>query len=222
MENRRLASLVVFASALFWGQSGIVPALAAQTIAIPPGDGKPVMTDGVFHPQEWADAASLALGETVEFFYKEHGDHVFFGAHCGDLGKPFTVDLYLAGSDGRIHQLHASAQLGERVLVPNAEDPAWVWGYSPGWYANEVRWDQPKAQSLMDEGQTRTEAQREALFQYDGFEFQIRRDKFPGNEWLLRVEIRSYPDYDSSLVHPDGTSRTSTEGWLRLAFPVGS
>jgi hypothetical protein len=177
------------------------------------------MTDGLFHPEEWEDAAFLDLGETAELFLKEQGGHVFVGVHCGDLGKPFTMDLYLAGSDGEIHQLHASAQIGERTLTPGEEDPPWIWGYSPDWYANEVRWNQPMAQSLIEEGETRTEAQRAALFEYHGFEFQLRREKFQGNEWFLRVEIRSYPDFDSPLIHPEGTSRDDTDGWLRLALP---
>lgn len=226
MSNRQTISLAVSAVVVFGSLLGAVSPITAQAITVPTGDGRPVMTDGLFHSEEWADAALLALGETVQLSLKEHSGHVFVGVHCGDLGRPFTMDLYLAGSEGEIHQLHASAQIGERVLIPDEESPRWVWGYAPGWYANEVRWNQPMADSLMEEGETRTEAQRAALFEYDGFEFQILRERFPGSEWLLRVEIRSYPNFNSPLIHPEGTSRDGTEGWLRLILdndwsPVG-
>ena len=210
--------LVSFVVASVWSIAGAAQPLTTQTIAVPAGDGIPVMTDGVFLSEEWADAISLPLGETAELFLKEHGGHVFVGVHCGNLEKPFSVNLYLAGPGGNIHQLHGSAQIGERILTPGEEDPAWIWGYSPGWYANEVRWNQLEAQALMEEGNTQSEAVKAALFGHDGFEFQLLRDKFPGNEWILRVEIKSYPDYESPLIYPEETSSDHTDGWLRLSL----
>jgi len=221
MSSRPTKTGAFIAAVLLYGLTGAVGITEAQTIAVPTGDGRPVMTDGLFHPEEWADAASHPLGETVELYLKEFRGHVYVGVHCGELDKPFSMDLYLAGSDGEIRQLHTSAQIGERALTPGEEDPPWIWGYSPDWYANEVRWNQPMAHSLMEEGETRTEAQRAALFDYDGFEFQILRDKFSGNEWLLRVEVRSYPDFDSPLIHPEGTPRDRADGWMRLVFNGG-
>ena len=74
------------------------------------------------------------------------------------------------------------------------------------------------AESLMEEGLDRDEAQRRALFPYDGFEFQLKRSKLPGAEWLMRIEIRHSPDFDTPLVYPTGTEAKSTEGWLRASF----
>jgi len=44
-----------------------------------------------------------------------------------------------------------SAQIGERLLDPTVdddEDPAWRWGNSDQWYANEIRWDQVRLREL--------------------------------------------------------------------------
>lgn len=196
------------------------PELQAQHLVVPTGDGRPVMTDGVFASGEWEDAHRVSIGETVYLHVKEHMGHVFIGVDCGELGKPFVVNLFIGASGGEIHELHASAQIGERVLSPEGqEDPHWIWGSSPGWYANEVRWNQPMAQSLMEDGVDRDEAQRQALFKYQGFEFQILRSKFREKEWVLRVEVLSSPDFDVPLVYPTGTLPKNPEGWLRLSLP---
>jgi hypothetical protein len=193
--------------------------LLAQSVSVPTSDGRPVMTDGILEAEEWEDAYELAMGGTALLMVKEHRGHVFVGVDCGSLGKPFVVNLYLKAPGAEILQLHASAQLGERVLaVEGEEDPPWVWGNSSGWYANEVRWNQPMAESLVAEGFSRDEAQRRALFPYDGFEFQLKRSKLHGAEWLMRIEIRHSPDYDTPLVYPEGTDAKSTEGWIRASF----
>lgn len=218
MPGRQTVSSTFIALMLLGGTCGAISPTTAQTISVPTGDGRPIMTDGAFLPEEWADAASHPLGETATLYLKEHHGHVFVGVYAGELGRPASINLYWAVPGGRIHQFHGSAQIGERILTPGEEDPPWIWGYTPGWYANEGRWDQPKANALMEEGHTQTEAIRETLFRHDGFEFQIRREKFPGNEWLLRVEIKSDPDYDSPLIYPEGTSWDNPEGWLRLVL----
>ena len=193
--------------------------LLPQSITIPTSDGRPVLTDGLLEIEEWGDAFRFEIGQTAIVLVKEHRGHVFVGIDCGELGKPFSMDLFLSAPGAGIHQLHASAQLGERVLGREEdEDPMWVWGNASGWYANEVRWNQPMAESLVAEGLTRDEAQRRALFPYEGFEFQVKRSKVPGDEWLMRFEIRSSPDYDAPLVYPSGTAGRDTQGWLRASF----
>ena len=179
------------------------------------------MTDGILDPEEWGDADRISIGESAHLHLKEYGGYVFIGVDCGDLGKPFAVNFFFVTQEGNALELHTSAQIGERLLVPGEVDPPWIWGLSPDWYANEVRWNQTMAQALMEGGQTRDEAQRRALFDYDGFEFQIRRSKIPGNVWLMRVEIRSSPDYDSPLVFPAGTLVFPSGDWLELTFDPG-
>ncbi|MFC1661653.1 hypothetical protein ACFL3S_09415 [Gemmatimonadota bacterium] len=177
------------------------------------------MTDGLLDQEEWADASRLSLSDSVELRLKEYRGHVFIGLVFRGLGRPFVANLFVQPGDRKIHQLHASAQIGERILSPGeGDDPPFVWGYSPGWYANEVRWVNAKTQSLTESGADPDEAQRESLFPYDGFEFELLRSRFEGSEWLLRVDVLAYPDYHTPIVFPAGTTRKNTEGWFRLMF----
>ena len=216
MSKKRIGKLFLVGVMFFGGE------VEGQSVAVPVSDGRPVMTDGLLGEGEWGDALSIPVGNSVILYLKEHRGHVFVGLHCGDLEKPFAANLFLVGSDGSLHELHVSAQIGERVLAKGeSEYPGWVWGYSPGWYANEARWDQSRAEALITEGWSRTEAQREALFPQDGFEFQILRSRFPSEDWIFRLEVLFSPDYDSPLVFPAGTSGIDPEGWMRLSFPSG-
>ena len=129
------------------------------------------------------------------------------------------VDLFIQPTGQEIYQLHVSAQIGERVLGGSAEeDPPWVWGHSPDWYANEVRWNRAQEERLIAEGVSEGEAQSRANFPYDGFEFQVRASKFESSEWQIRIEVPSAPDYDAPFVFPPETVRRSTDGWLVLTL----
>jgi hypothetical protein len=199
-------------------QGGAVPVLqeSAGPVTVPETDGVPVMIDGVFSEEEWDNALLVDASEAVKIYLKQERGHVFVGVLCIRLMSP-TMDLFIQPGDQEIYQLHTSAQIGEIVLREgDSEDPPWVWGYSPDWYANEVRWDQRQREELIAQGMDRDRAQIETLFPYDGFEFQIRASKFESSEWRIRVEVRSAPDFDAPFVFPPHTQRRSTEGWLTL------
>jgi hypothetical protein len=190
------------------------PGIQAQEVArVPETDGPPVLLDGTFSPGEWADAVSIDAG-VVGLFLKQEKGHVLLGVRCRGLTSP-VVDLYVEPLGGEIHQLHASAQLGERTVPSDgSEPPPFTWGRSPFWYANEVRWDEGRRRQLINEGMEAGEAQMETLFPYDGFEFQIRRDKFGAAQWRVRLEVWSAGG--NTLVFPAGTRPGDATGWLVL------
>jgi hypothetical protein len=192
-----------------------------RAIAVPEGDGRPILTDGIFTPGEWDDARTITIARNVRLLLKRDSGFVFLGvrfdkAHASDFHG--SVDLFLS-SDGRaIRQLHAGAQLGERPLngAADLEDaPAFEWGDTRDWYANESRWSEPKLAAQMKEGKPRDEAQRAAMYESDGYEFQIRRSKFDSDTWLLRLRVFVPPDLTREFI-PAGTSFTSTADWFRL------
>ena len=116
-------------------------------------------------------------------------------------------------------QLHASAQLGERALSPPGEgDPEFVWGRTTDWYANEVRYDRSLRDSLEAAGDGDRAAIRRSIYPYDGFEMQIRRGKFHGSPWRLRIEVAAGPEYQDPLVFPAGTERKEVKGWALLSL----
>ncbi len=190
---------------------------SSDTVEVPTGAGTPVLTDGIFSPGEWDDAARLVVNDSITLYFKQYDGHVFLGVHCPELTVP-VFDLFLAPETGVVHQLHISAQLGERVLnaaSDDADDPAFVWGRTTGWYANEIRWDERRLQAIVESGaKTRDEAFPDVVFPLEGAEFQIKRAKFGSAPWHLRLEILWQGSYDDPLVFPAGTSRKGTTDWI--------
>ncbi len=191
-----------------------------RAVRVPEGNGKPILTDGVFSPGEWDDALKVPIRPNIELLLKRSAGFAFIGIRY----MPFTlsvVDLFISPDGKSIRHLHVSAQLGERLLnaTPGQDDdPEFVWGDTAGWYANEIRWNERKVQALIKEGKDSGEAQQASLYTYDGFEFQIRQSKFGSDEWLVRIESPTAPDWEKPVVFPGGTDAASTRGWLKLVF----
>jgi hypothetical protein len=192
------------------------PAPPAE-IAVPEGQGAPVITDGLFSPGEWDDASRVALTASVHLRLKQYRGVVFIGLRGS--GPPGPSDLFLAVPGEPVHQLHVSTQLGEAVLPATGDAPPLRFGYTPDWYANEQRRDMREAERLEKEGKNPIEIMIATSYPSDGVEFAIRRSKLPGSRWLMRLAASVIDgDKPAWLVHPAATSERTTEGWqvLRL------
>ena len=157
----------------------------APSIAVPAGRPTPVLLDGRLSPGEWDDARAIPLTDSIRLLLKQVDGHVFLAIATGSR-VPRVVDLFLADGSGQVHQLHASAQIGERALPDTLwEDmqPAWRWGNHVDWIANEAK---------VDATQPADRPFAARLFPADGTEFQIRRSRFSGTRWRLRVEVRTF------------------------------
>ena len=190
----------------------------SESIRVPEGNGRPVLLDGLFSPGELDDALKIDIQQNVSLYLKKYSGHVFIGIKVTPY-KTFVVDMFISPDGKSIHHLHASAQIGERVVNENSsrtDNPSFIWGYSVDWYANEIRWDNKKMQELMKQGKSRNEAQEMSYFKYEGFEFQIRQSKFASNQWLFRLDVPMAPDFDKPVIYPSGTEMKSTKGWIRL------
>lgn len=193
--------------------------LIARSVAVPTGNGVPVLTDGVFTPGEWDDALLIDLGETLELRVKEYGGVVFIGLR-GPAGIG-PADLFLSVPGGPICQLHRSAQLAEAKVPPGGElPPLGQFGLSPDWYANEQRWDIEEAERLRKAGRTPLDVMRTAQYPSDGIEFAIRRSKFRGERWWLRLEGTALltAGAPAVLTYPPGPGKQPVQ---RLAVPQG-
>ena len=127
--------------------------------------------------------------------------------------------LFLAAPGGPIHELHVSAQLGEKVLPATGEAPPFRFGYTSDWYANEQRRDMQEGERLQKEGKNPIEIMIATAYPADGIEFAIRRSKLPGPRWLMRLGASAIESGKPGwLVHPAGTQERATDGWqvLRL------
>jgi hypothetical protein len=207
-----LTAGVVAGAGVSGGQGGQAP---PAEIAVPEGNGAPVITDGLFSPGEWDDAAPVALAASIQLYLKQYRGVVFLGLRGS--GPPGPSDLFLAVPGGPIHQLHVSAQLGETVIPATGEAPPLRFGYTPDWYANEQRRDVREAERLEKEGRNPIEAMIGSSYPSDGIEFAIRRSKLPGPRWLMRLGASVVDGGKPAwLVHPAGTSERTTEGWQAL------
>jgi hypothetical protein len=219
MNRSKLLAAVLLSAGIFFAPL-VVLAQAPQSVRVPEGNGKPILTDGIFSPGEWDDALKIPIRPNVELLLKKSAGFVFVGIRY----IPFTlsvVDLFISPDGKAIRHLHVSAQLGERLLndTPGTDDdPEFIWGDTTGWYANEIRWNERKVQAMIKEGKDNGQAQEASLYKYDGFEFQIRRSKFGSDEWLVRLETPTAPNWAKPVVFPEGTDTVSTRGWLTLVF----
>lgn len=197
---------------------------AAGPVTVPEGDGAPVITDGRFSPGEWDDALRIGLNEAVELRLKQYRGVVFLGLRGPAPTGLGPSELFLATPGEPIHLLHVSAQLGEVVLPPTGETPAFRFGLTSDWYANEQRRDMPEADRLEREGRDPFTIIRATTYPADGIEFAIRRTKFPGSRWLLRLTTSYFNgDRPGWLAYPAAAAEQTTDGWLQLDFaPAGS
>lgn len=198
--KKAIAALVLLVGFLSQNASG------QQSVKVPEGNSNPVLIDGIFSKAEWQDAASVKVNDSITLYLKQFRGHVFLGIKM-DTAYPAYVDLFLLTGSNQLYDLHASMQIGERLLNGNAwtdREPAWRWGNHVGWIANEAKYDSTKDRSLPD---------KEKMFPYEGKEFQLLRSRFAGKQWRLRIEVRGSSD---EIVFPVDSERMSTARWLTL------
>lgn len=210
------AAIIVALGAVNARQADSPPAQAA--VRVPEGNGAPVITDGIFTPGEWDDALQIPLNETARLCVKHYRGVVFIGVRGGRNAEIGPSDLFLAIPGGPIRQFHVSAQLFEGAF-PAEEGSRPRFGLTTGWYANEARRDMDAAARLQKEGKTPMEIIRGSSYPSDGIEFAIRRSKFPGERWLMRVQASAFlENKPGMLTYPAAASEKTTAGWLELRF----
>ncbi len=186
---------------------------------VPSGDGRPVMTDGIFQPGEWDDASKLIINDSMSILFKQYQDHIFIALDSRKLLAP-TIDLFLCADSTNILQLHVSAQLGERNLfiAPEiSEDTIWVWGKTSKWYANEKRWIYRLSDSLQRiEGLDWPEAIEQSGFPHEAIEMDILHSKLKGNSWLFRTDIWTAYTGDNPISFPPDTKMDNLDGWAKF------
>ncbi|UCC79545.1 MAG: hypothetical protein JSW64_14970, partial [Candidatus Zixiibacteriota bacterium] len=209
---RTFITFFLFAILIFSGcdqtETDLSTADPSSMIAVPDGNGLPVLIDGMLTEGEWDDALQISVRDNVKLYFKKFGGHLFISIPCKNMTTP-VVDLFFAPNDSIIYQLHVSAQLAEKRLNPNTsdeDDPRLRGGFTEGWYANELRWDVQRENHLIEsEGIDRSEALARAMYPTDAIEYQILQTKFNVDRLKFRAEVAWAPDYDSPTVFPEGT-----------------
>lgn len=224
-RRTRRTGPAIAATALALAAAVVVHA-APEPVLVPIGSGDPVLIDGHFDAGEWRDARTIDAGDSILVQVKEYRGHVFIGIWCPFRWVAHT-DVFLAVGDGSIWNLHASSQLGEQRIARDALAdtlPRPRWGHTDGWYANEARFDRSRAEQLVREDPQRDRARMlfDTTYPYDGFEFQLKRTRFTGTTWRLRVELNpGFPGFERKAF-PATSTRREPDGWaeLRLSAPA--
>ena len=162
MRSRVLTAAIVFlvgaGTAAGHPQSPTPPAAqgGAASVAVPQGNGVPVITDGIFTHGEWDDAQRVAVADGVTLFIKEHRGVVFIGVRGQGINGIGPSELSLAVPDGPILKLHVSYALYEVALPQAGPEPKPRMGFTADWYANELRRDEAEVARLQKEGGARS------------------------------------------------------------------
>lgn len=183
-----------------------------------------VVTDGQIEPGEWSDAKQVVLSQpdSVYLYVKQNDGFIFIAIKTPFKMIPW-VDIYLDYDDNYIHNLHSSAQLGERILKDTAwndQSPAFHFGNSDQWYANEQRFDRIKAQELIsaNPNRDRNTMQWETTFPYDGFEYILKKSRFNKPKWKLRIEVKTQMPGYHSVLWPANADLKNSKSWSTLVI----
>lgn len=197
-----LAFLAIFACASSGESQG--------PIRVPHALPRAVLLDGKMDPEEWEGSLDVPVAGPIRLSFLDAGGYLLVGV-LTEGRAPRPVDLFVQDSSGAVHQLHASAAIGERLLADTLwtdTDPAWRWGNHVDWMANEAKVDSWRPPELL---------LGERMFPSDGVEFQIRRSRFSGTRWRLRVEIGTFPGTEGTFVFP-ATATRDPATWAVLEF----
>lgn len=174
---------------------------AAAPAPIQADSAGPILVDGSCADAGWAKARRHDLGHGATLRVAADANHVWL---CVDppAESYATVDLYLRDGQGAVHNLPASAQLGERVRGVGGW-PDYSWWNNSGWYANPVEF------TGMRDGRAQFRPSR-------GREMQIARRKFPGKSWTLMLEVRALGSAGAEAVFPAGATQDDPASWATV------
>jgi len=166
-----------------------------------------IRIDGFFNVEEWDKSKIIDITSNNSLYLIQDDDYLFLGIKNNeDVGR--YIDLYLDNDSIGTINLHASMQLGERQLYGNWNDtiPGWNWGNNLKWTANIVE--------VVNETDQITFL--ESVENYEGFEFQISKNKIRSKKVRIRFEIKDFVGQASEIVFPLNSVRMKTEDWLLL------
>jgi hypothetical protein len=183
----------------------VAAAASPPPVVIPELASVPVLLDGRIEPEEWRGAIGVEAAPGLRLLLKQSAGHVYLAVVTpGSSSQP--MDLMLVADDERIHQLHASQQIGEREPTAAEPEPAWRWGNHVGWLASEMKRDPQRSDAA---------SLAEQLYPADGTEYQIRRGRFRGGTRRVRLTVDAMPGAPQSFVYPADSRAEDRSSWAR-------
>ncbi len=174
---------------------------------IPFGSKIDIRIDGLFDEEDWNISKTIHLTPNNYLYFIQNEDYLFLGIY-NDENVGRYVDLYVDNDSIGTINLHASMQLGERQLIDNWNDtiPVWNWGNNVNWTANKVE--------VVNEDEEISFL--ESVKPYQGYEFQISKEKIRSKKVKIRIEIKDFVGQADDIVFPINSKRERTENWLMI------
>lgn len=171
----------------------------------------PVLLDGLCPDDEWRAAARIEL-DGAHTLLLMHDAKFAYACILGPSDSPLTLDLYLQGSEtGQLYNLHASAQVGERLRGAHGWPPYEWWNHR-GWYSPAVPFT-----GVAGEGEER----RPQFMNGRPRELQVQRARFGSGTWRAMLSVGGRRDADGTwqtLVYPAGAKDDDPAGWAEWRF----
>jgi hypothetical protein len=183
---------------------------ASETILINQTNRAPLF-DGRCGNDEWQAATMIELPAEVSVYLMHDNDSLFVCAR-GKAEDYTVIDLYIAdAATGHLYNLHASAQLSERLLTDTE------WGETEFW--NHKDWSGfwvPYAGSEDNEDGTRTK-----FLKGSHREVQVLRSKFAGDTWNMMIGVSAVHQegaYGAEFFYPENVVNTDASTWGKFSF----
>ncbi len=183
---------------------------AAANIVAKRVDTAPLF-DGRCGDEEWRGTTRIELPAQVSVLLMHDGRSLFVCAQ-GKANDYTVIDLYIKNeATGQLHNLHASAQLSERLYSGEQWSESEFWNHRD-WSAFWV----PYA------GQTESEAgSRSKFLQGSHREVQVLRRKFAGESWKLMIGVSAVNhdgEYGAEFRFPENAVDSDESTWAELSF----
>ncbi|MFC3094535.1 hypothetical protein DRW07_13400 [Alteromonas sediminis] len=169
------------------------------------------LLDGRCEAQEWQYAIKSNLAANTGV-YLMHNDESIFVCATGKAEDYTVLDIYIEDpKTGLLHNLHASAQLSEKVMKGNEWESVGQWElhqWSGFWvpYAGQEG-DENRKRPIFLKGKDR--------------EIRILKEKFSGNSWNMMFGlggVKQDGEFGPTILYPEGGVSTDSSTWMTFSF----
>lgn len=195
---------------LLAGKNGLVkkwkPAKKETKTIIHKGDNSRILIDGQIRRDEWAGANKTTIKPGIDLYSLHNKHYVYLSVQYDTtMYKNYYCDLYFDLGNDTLLNIHASQQLGERLLKGTNwtdSEPAIKWGDINSWTANEVKYDR----------------EHKVYLPYTALEFQISKKKLPEEKLKISLQSKDF-NWEKDIINfPEGTDFKANQKWFTLHY----
>jgi len=170
------------------------------------GNTSRILIDGQVERGEWTGANKTSIKPGVDLYTLQDEHYLYFSVQYDTLlYANYYCDLYFNLGNDTLLNIHASQQLGERILTGTTwtdEEPPFNWGYINNWTANTVRYNRND----------------KVYLPYTALEFQISKKKLIHDHIKLALQSRDM-NWEKEIINvPETGDLKSTKDWLMFYF----